>query len=364
MKRNNSIELIRIIAMLGVVLTHLITIGGVLFNTDFFSLNYFLVEFIQVWTRIGVPLFIIITGYLMYNKKWKIERLIDIFCQVFFWALLFLVVILIVSPQMLSLDNLIDNFFPYFRGYYWYIIAYTGLFALSPVVNIALSTLDKNIRKEYLIFPFVLFSIIPTFFNTDLFFLNEGRSTLYLILMYSLGNYLKKTNSIERFSKKFFLYFFLTNIALAYLGNLTIAYCAAIFLNKQIFFTTQFFYAYTSPFIIAASVSLFAFIMKLKIEDSKLLYFLSSNSFAVYLIHANPLILNLLIRNNFISLSNKNFFICLFSLMLFSSIIYLIAASLNFIRNILFNKHFSSCSLFIKLQLFKFLNFVFSIKIR
>lgn len=339
MRKNNSIELIRIIAMLGVVLTHVISIGGVLFSTKFFSLNYFFIEFFEIWTRLGVPLFILITGYLMYEKSWKLGRLIDIYLQVGFWAILVFLIFILLIPDKLGIGRIISNFFPLFRGYYWYLISYTGLFIFSPVIKSALSSLGKN-QLKYFVLLFIFFSIIPTFTNSDLFILNEGRSTLYMILLYSLGNYLKRIDFSNKIPKKFFFNLLILNIFFGYTGNILIAFLADFFLDKQLFFTTQFFYSYTSPFIIIASVSLFGLIMNMNIKSTKLLYFLSTNSFSVYLIHANPLILDLIIRDRFSFLGEKPLIFILLGPIIFSMIIYFVASILNSFRIILLDEKF------------------------
>lgn len=86
-----------------------------------------------------------------------------------------------------------------------------------------------------------------------------------------------------------------------------IAYIGEIFVNFQLGKS-----AYTSPFVIAASIALTLYFSKLH-YSSKALNWLACSSFSIYLIHMNPLI-----ANHFKEIMSSVFHMCDSNLLIYS----------------------------------------------
>ena len=74
--RNSSLELLRIISMLGIVLIHYFR-HGMNPNDDIITTNRIIYELFSFIGRFGVICFVMITGYFMVNSKIKIRSLVN-----------------------------------------------------------------------------------------------------------------------------------------------------------------------------------------------------------------------------------------------------------------------------------------------
>lgn len=310
--KNYSIEVLRVFSMFCILGTHIISVGGIGSSLEFLSDKYLIFSVLSTIGRYGVGIFILITGYLMKDKQFKIIRLVEIFLYLFIYSVLSVLIVTIFFPQYLNLRLAINSLLPFLFGNYWYLIAYTVLFVFGPFVNIMLENLTRRSYNTMIFFGLFLFSIITTFTNSDVFIIKDGHSPLWMIFFYSIGYYIRKFELVGKLKQSALVILFMGSLAFTIIGNLIVAFVGARFLSENMFITTSFFNAYTSPTIIIATVSMFLFIMNMNISRNKCLTLLSEHSFAVYLIHANPVWLQGPAKNSLITLSNTNVFLMLF----------------------------------------------------
>ena len=131
-----DIELIRIIAVFFVIFNHTGTMGYFLFASyEPRSIQYWIYLFISVFCKISVPLFFMITGALMLNRKeeslrylWK-HRVLHICCILIIWSF-FIIMVLVKEggESVLILCDFSDSFMfitgIFHSGIYMYILHY------------------------------------------------------------------------------------------------------------------------------------------------------------------------------------------------------------------------------------------------
>lgn len=145
----------------------------------------------------------------------------------------------------------------------------------------------------------LLFSLIPSLCFTDLFRLESGYSTAWLIVCYILGAYLKRSDK-KIFKGYELLIFFASSFAI--LGVHAMSY---FIVSKEFYEVVNYRTAnYVFPLILLSAVMLLQLgaRMSLKHLNGKLktfLVFLSTIVFDVYVIHCHILIYNYLITGNF-----------------------------------------------------------------
>lgn len=331
-EKNFSIELLRIISMLGVVGTHVINNLGIASSLSFMSIKYLSFSIIEIFTRLGVGIFILITGYLMVGKEFKLNRLIGIMFQLLFYSLFSLIISLLFFQETITIKLTIKTIFPFLFGNYWYLIAYITLCLLGPMFNIMLDALCKRTYLKMLIIGFVLFSIIPTFTTRDIFILADGHSALWMFTFYSVGYYLKKYEIIGKLSNKLLILTFSLCYLLSFLGNSVVSILQKIFFDKELFIATTYFNAYTSPTIILATICFFLWVMNQPIKLTRALRFLSTHAFAVYLIHASPIWMQGVFKDSLAGLSAYSLPIMLVCFFLITSGIYLVCSLIDALR--------------------------------
>ncbi|MBR3897725.1 MAG: acyltransferase family protein [Bacilli bacterium] len=188
-ERNSNIELLRIISMIMIIMSHYNVHNKI--NT--FSLplgfNRYILE-ITILGDIGVTIFVLITGYFSIDssKPFKIKKLFLLVSQVLFYSLTIYTLFIILGIESFSTKQFIKNLFPISFEMYWFMSVYIILYIFIPYINKFLQACQ---RKDHLIFILIslfIFSFLSTL-NTNRYYANE---LIQFIMFYSIGAYLKR----------------------------------------------------------------------------------------------------------------------------------------------------------------------------
>lgn len=284
--RNSNIEILRIIAIAMVVISHYSehgiwtqTIMGL--NIGF---NRFLLE-MSLLGDIGSIIFVLISGYYLSNSSGvKYKKIIHLIFQVFFYSFLIYIIFVLMGLHSFSFNSLIKYALPLSHKVYWFASAYVILYLFHPYINKLLSTLS---RKELLVFIATLltiFSIVPTITNYNFY----GNELIQFFTFYCIGAYLYKypNNNLGRNKNDYKLLFMsiliiiLSIVIFDLLGTKYIAY------NTY----SVYFMQRTSPFAIAFGVALFSIFSRKKVYENKFINILGLLIFGVYLLSDNKLL--------------------------------------------------------------------------
>lgn len=275
MKRESNIELLRIIAMLLVVLLHAnyFSLGGVkISDIEVITPNLFIKTFAEQLCIICVNVFILISGW--FGIRPSIKGGLSLLYQIAFFHIL-IVLFLFSLGETISISSIILGF--YFGALYWFVVSYLILYTLSPVLNAFAETANARLYVSVLAIYFFFEFTYGWAFNFGAF--NSGYTTISFIGLYLLARFLYKYSSkIKIFnlntSKNLLLYLLFTIIPVILL-----------FATKHDLGTI----AYSSPFVILASVFFFLAFTKMHFS-SKAINYISVSTFSIYLIHCHPII--------------------------------------------------------------------------
>lgn len=136
-----------------------------------------------------VPLFIMVTGYLMKNKTYSKSYFFKLF-PILGMYIICAAIYTFFDKRQLDIDylhNLIENIFS-FSHYSWYVNMYIGLYLLIPLLNNGFRSLStKKIQKLVLIILVVLTSFPSTlsiknhFFEKVILFISNNTLPIYLL---------------------------------------------------------------------------------------------------------------------------------------------------------------------------------------
>lgn len=280
-KRKANIELLRIISMILIVLHHYVAHGG-LVDIDTISNNKFIGEFLYIGGKLGVVIFILISGYFMVDSKFKVRKLIKIYLEVLFYSLGIYLVLIFNNKIEFSLVSFFKSILPISYGQYWFVTGYVGLYIFSPFINKLIKNLEKSQYITLILIGTITLVIIPTFTPKGNGIYSD---VLYFIYLYVLAGYLKKYDIKFINSRKkcilliaFMLIFILTiSIISTFLGQHIKVF------NKGI----KYFDKSNSIPILILALSIFELFRMIEIPENKIIYLLARTSFAVYLIHDN-----------------------------------------------------------------------------
>lgn len=279
--RKSNFELLRILSIVFVLGCH----------ANFFSLgrpdphfisNGEVYEFLRVFLQcvfiVCVNCFIFISGW--FQIKNPIKACLSISYQYLFFSLL--VGILFCSYYTrFSIHYFIESLKP--GDTQWFIFAYLILIALSPILNMYLVTSSK--KEQTIVLLLFLFLQLTIGWINDYILINNGLSVLFFIFIYILSSYLRQYGSTIR----------VFNLCkywdiLVFFSFVLIKTFWASFNEYTFLFGKGALFAYNSPVSILATIYLCLFFSKLDFQ-SKIVNAIAKSSFAVYLLHANPLFL-------------------------------------------------------------------------
>lgn len=280
--RQSNIELLRIIAMIIIVAHHFAYHGGFNFSGDAVTVNRLWVRFIEIGGKIGVNIFVLISGYFLVSaKEIKTDKALKLWLEVFTYSLLFFVVSVLCGLEQFGIKNLIKHCFPMTFSRWWFASAYFVLYLVSPYINRLLTGLDKKQYRHFLLLLGFLWCIIPTFTAQKF----QSNNLLWFIFLYAFAGYIKlfkpKTDTAGG-------RYILCSAALTLLTFLS----AVVFdiLGTEItFFAENAAYFYDMQRLPVFFISVLTFIgfSKINIGYKRLVNIISSATFGVYLIHDN-----------------------------------------------------------------------------
>lgn len=187
--------------------------------------------------------------------------------------------------------------FPILRGTYWYVTAYIAMYLLMPYLNIVIDKLNKRNYIIFLTLLLVICSVIPTFTGvTAIDSANNSGSVYSLIVIYFIGGFIRKFENDLVYSNKKLIGLFIISIIIS-----TIILYLLNFLNSRgiidINSTNKLYgrFAKTnSIFQIISSTLLFLFFKNININYSKVINYIAGSMISVYIIHTNPVVMNIL----------------------------------------------------------------------
>lgn len=327
-ERYQGIDIFRFVSMFMVVILHVLGHGGILSNLS--GSKYFIVCFLQSLAIIAVNCFALISGFLNYNKKFSLKRVLNLWLQVFVINAIITIIFVVNKDIKFSFEILLDILFPILRNQYWYFTSYFLIIILIPIFNIIIEKCEKSVILTLLGFLGVLIGLL-TFMSRwfTLFDFKSGHTVSWLAYLYLCGGVIHKYNlRIRIFDKCKYCYLILYVIL-----SLMSVVCS---LNSFNIFGYHIMEYYTNIFNLINSLVLLMFFANINPKKSSIIAYLSTTSFGVYLIHDNYYIRNYIIAGKFTPMAIYNPLIICLIVLLFSIIIYLVCSIFEYVRRKLF----------------------------
>lgn len=283
--RESNFELLRIIAMMFIISHHLSCFGYFEQASDKLSilLNNIFATLLVPLGKLGVVLFVLITGYFMINSKAKIKSWLNLYFQTLIYSCSILG-IFILSGADVSKDDILKSLLPISHSTYWFITTYLILYFLIPALNYLLKIVEN---KKYECYLLGTFTFIYLFIHTYI------TSFIYL---YILGGYIKKgIFPLNKIKIKYCIY---TILCLS-LFEITYSFITVLLCSEpgQMLNAMHKLSVMHSPFLLIFALCIFYIIKNFKIKTDNIINSIAISVFPVYLIHENFLIRPILWEN-------------------------------------------------------------------
>ena len=345
-KRMSNFDLMKIVSMFFILLWHFIHNTGLLTSTTgFIHFTLILFWFILI---IHVNSFVMAMGYFQCEKKFRFSRLLSLNNAAWFYKVLFFIIFLIFGFNISDVDKLRLLSPLTLYNQYWFLATYLILYMISPFLNIVINNISKKKFQKMLLVLFLLSSVLTTISGQLIYNNIQGHSILTFVLLYYIGSYLKKypidinyyfknlSLNMKRIVFVFlFMLFALLNTFIYHFGEELITYNNTILIdigNNLINLKLGF----DNPLVILQTVCFFLFFSTLRLKSKKVSY-ISSCIFAVYLIHDNYLVRQIL-YNYFYDFSYEATFIQVYGrIFIMSIIVFFICIFIEIIRKKIFS---------------------------
>lgn len=206
-KRAANIELLRIIAMMMVVVLHFMRESGSLPTTEaamsgipLTTVNL-LATFFESFCIVAVNVYILISGYFGVKARWRPSKVIGFVGQIWFYAIGLVLVFDILglskalgfapAMEVSGIYKWIKYLLPVSTGHYWFATAYFYLLLLMPLLNMAVSAMNKKQFTTVLAFLLIVFCGIKSLCPVELTMDSYGYDVVWFVCVYLTGAWLR-----------------------------------------------------------------------------------------------------------------------------------------------------------------------------
>ena len=266
-QRNSSIELLRIISMVGVIVLHYNNagMGGGFKYVKEGSINQYYLYFTENLCICAVNLFILISAYfLTVNNERKMIKIVELIVQVIVFRLVFYIVNIIGGTGSLTLKGVFGSLLPI----NYFAILYSVVYILSPYINIMLDNLDRKKFQKLLITLVIIFSVwtilvdflesvtgltIIGLSTVGMYGSQYGYTVVNFLLVYFIGAYIRRNDIRISLVKA------ICGIVVVFI----VMYISSIM--EHILFGSTVTWNYNNPFVILFAVFIFLLFLEVSL---------------------------------------------------------------------------------------------------
>ncbi len=278
--RDSNIELLRIVAMLGVIVLHFNGgYGNALELVNDGTINSYILQFLESLFIPAVNIFILVSGYFLCNSYERpITKALYLIIQVMIFRVGVYLAGCVIEKSGFSIGSTLFALLPI----NYYVILYVVLYFISPYINLCLKRMSKKQRNIMMVVTVLLFSVWPTLVDVieevigqELAGLNtiglegdqSGYTIVNFILLYLIGAYLK-----------------IEEIKWSKLKSIFVIVGCAILLSLWQLVLPKTAWMYCNPLVILEAVAFFLLFKHISLK-SNVVNVLSKGVFTCFLLH-------------------------------------------------------------------------------
>ena len=308
------LDYVRALALIMIFLNHAMStfyidqLNPELFNEISFKSQMFMVNG-YIISRLGVPLFLFLTGALVLSKNFTSKEdiktfykknLLSLVISVIIWNIIYYFINMSITNSVFKWDDLLLTIL-FLRksvyGHMWYMPMIIGMYLFLPYISLIVKKYDIKVLKVPVIISLIVFFVIPYLniifaqldnpFNLSVT-LNLNFSGAQYGLYIILGYYIYNSNLFSKISYK-----------LKYI-LICLGYFASVFLQVYLYrLNVNSIVYYNFIGVLLFSALIFSIMIKRNYRESKIMEYISRNSLGIFFIHFPVLIL----LNNYITIN-------------------------------------------------------------
>lgn len=195
-KRVVSIELLRILAMMMVVMLHYLGKGELLpkLTGGEMPLNGYVAWGLESLSIVAVNVYMLISGYFLVNSRFKPGRLVELLCQTLFYSIFVsaaLMAVGVIRVDGLTVNRILEMIFPVQMEHYWFITAYVIMYLFSPFLSIAVKHMEQKQLRNMILALLAFFGLSKSILPVELAIDNRGYDGLWFMCVFLVAAYIR-----------------------------------------------------------------------------------------------------------------------------------------------------------------------------
>lgn len=328
-ERNLGIEMLRVLAMLGIVIQHILGHGWVVQSINSGTWKYDMVVALRSVCLFGISEFALISGYVGVKSRYRYSSIVLQWTKVWLYSVFFTALASILDPGAVGKGDWFGAMLPTLNKTFWYFTCYLGCFMFAPIINRGVKQLTGKQGAVMTVTMLYIFSMLSNALGGDAMYVNAGKGTLWLVIMYTVGAYFGHFQPHMRVSKAVLW-------VLAAVSMLIMAGLEPVAEKLRIDYLSKGPHNNSIQTVFMA-VSMLLLFSRLEIRrGKKLISWLGSASFGVYVLHEHPFIRKYTITPHAYKLADLGNVEIIFGIVLSAAGLYLACALVDGLREKLY----------------------------
>ncbi len=284
--RQSNFELLRIVAIAFIILHHIAVHGdwgnGGMFFPEELTFNAVALQGFFGLGKIGVNAFVLISGYFLFGSvrsTWP--KVVRLWAEMLFYSVLITSMFAVFDGYELTPRRAFIMFTPFISVTWWFATTYLLMLLLSPFVNKALGSCDERTHLKLIIGFVVIWSIVPTVTNMPVLL----SDLIWFIVLYVIGAYIARYPRHFGWNSGKYAAF---TLGIYLLMVVLMVIVDATHLESELWDQHNYVNVIqwqNDILVLAASVFLFLAFRNMRAFHSKIINYLATAVFGVYLIH-------------------------------------------------------------------------------
>lgn len=275
--RLSNIELLRILAMMGIVASHFLFYVPP--ETDLCQTPLaFFITMQGIWGKIGINIFVLISGYFMCTKAFSLKKYVKLWIEIIFYNIVIRAILMITGKVPVNFFSIVDLIFPWRRiGIHYFIPTFMVFYLITPFIKLLINKLSK---RQHGIIIIILLGVYVGYCTLPTFFI-EMDALAWFTILYLISGYVRlygfpiKDKSVSFWSICLFM-------------GIIFAIASIFFCVKTGYREPRYYSGNAnSIFSVWISISSFMLFRNIKIPYNKIINNIASTTFGVLLIHSN-----------------------------------------------------------------------------
>lgn len=283
--RNSNLEILRIISMIMIIAHHYAVHG---FSSDMLSYgaNRYIVDILSLGGKLGVNIFVLISGYFMVKSIFTIKKLLIVVGQTYFYALGILILFTTILTPVTAINkvDIKKSIFSLSYGSYWFVTCYVVLMILSPYINILIDNMSKKMHQRLIWVLMFVWVIVPSVFMENLWKFNELG---WFVALYIIAAYIRKYIDLTETKYRKNVILALMSSILLVLSVVIMGYVGQVYSIGEFLSKRRWYSGLNSVLVVVLSVELLLVFLRMKKREIRIINIIASAMFGVYLIHDN-----------------------------------------------------------------------------